>query len=127
MESIRKFRKQRKISQSVLAKEIGVSLRTIQHYEKGDTDIPMSRVRKMASYFGVEVEDMVSESPDSPLTYKTAGKSKKSEIPTEELVRYIMSHEREIMENKTFKMWIETKAHKRMTELYQDELQKLKK
>ena len=126
---IKQLRKQRKISQTVLANEIGVSLRTIQHYEKGDIDIPMRKLQKIARFFEVSISDMFKDygANEAPPKYKliTSTEDKFEAIRNEELVRYIITHENELMENETFKMWVENKAHLRMTELYQNELQKL--
>ncbi|MCB0374607.1 MAG: helix-turn-helix transcriptional regulator [Sinomicrobium sp.] len=135
MTIIKQLRKQRKISQTALAREIGVSLRTIQHYEKGDIDIPMRKLQKIANFFEVSISDMFKghntheTSPKYKLVTVTEDttEDKFETLPAEELVRHIITHENELMKNKTFRMWVENKAHLRMTELYQDELQKLKK
>ena len=126
---IKELRKQRKIGQKTLADEIGVSLRTIQHYEKGDIDIPMKKLQKIARFFEVSIADMFKEyeASEAPPKYKiiTGIEEKFETIHTEELVRYIITHEKELMENDTFKMWIENKAHLKMAELYREELQRL--
>lgn len=128
---IKELRKQRKVSQQNLADEIGVSLRTIQHYEKGDIDIPMKKLQKIARFFEVAIADMFKDykANEAPPKYKliTEAEEKLEAITTEELMRYIISREKELMGNETFEMWLENKAHIKMSELYQEELQKLKK
>ena len=128
---IKELRKQRKISQKNLAAEIGVSLRTIQHYEKGDIDIPMRKLQKIARFFEVSIADLFKdyETGETPPRYKLIAETENTfeTIPLEELIRHIITHEKKLMENETFRIWIENKAHLKMTELYQEELQKLTK
>tara|TARA_R110000850_G_C9785108_1_gene448775 strand:- start:334 stop:768 length:435 start_codon:yes stop_codon:yes gene_type:complete len=52
---IRELRRGENKSQTELGQEIGVSLRTIQHWEAGTSDVPSSKLRKIAKYFDVTI------------------------------------------------------------------------
>ncbi|MBO0342160.1 MAG: helix-turn-helix domain-containing protein [Bacteroidota bacterium] len=55
---IKQLRRKNSISQSQLGKEIGVSLRTIQLYERKDANIPIKNLTKIAEYFGLTIAEL---------------------------------------------------------------------
>lgn len=55
---IKQLRRKKKISQSELGKEIGVSLRTIQLYERKDANIPIKNLTKIAEFFDMTIAEM---------------------------------------------------------------------
>lgn len=55
---LKRLRRREGISQSDLAKEIGVSLRTIQLYEKKDANIPIKNLTKIATYFDLSIAEL---------------------------------------------------------------------
>jgi transcriptional regulator, XRE family len=63
---IKELRKQRKITQKALADIFGVSVRTIQKWEHGDTAIKAVKTKKLADYFEVSEGYLLgySQSPD---------------------------------------------------------------
>ncbi|MEP3570166.1 MAG: helix-turn-helix transcriptional regulator, partial [Flavobacteriaceae bacterium] len=58
MYAIKHLRRKKNLSQSDLAKEIGVSLRTIQLYEKKDANIPIKNLTKIASFFDLSIAEL---------------------------------------------------------------------
>ena len=66
MNRIKELRKQRKITQKALADIFGVSVRTIQKWEHGDTAIKTVKTKKLADYFEVSEGYLLgySQSPD---------------------------------------------------------------
>ena len=58
MEIIKQLRKKNGISQSDLAMATGVSLRTIQLYEKKDANIPIKNLTKIAEYFNTSIAEL---------------------------------------------------------------------
>lgn len=66
MNRIKELRKQRKITQKSLADIFGVSVRTIQKWEHGDTAIKAVKTKKLADYFEVSEGYLLgySQSPD---------------------------------------------------------------
>ncbi|MEO0506296.1 MAG: XRE family transcriptional regulator [Bacteroidota bacterium] len=58
MLSIKQFRRKNNMTQTDLAVEIGVSLRTIQLYERRNANIPMKNLTKMAEVFGMSITEM---------------------------------------------------------------------
>lgn len=66
MNRIKELRKQRKITQKDLADIFGVSVRTIQKWEHGDTAIKAVKTKKLADYFEVSEGYLLgySQSPD---------------------------------------------------------------
>ncbi|MBR9854057.1 MAG: helix-turn-helix transcriptional regulator [Algicola sp.] len=55
---IKQLRRKNNISQSQLGEEIGVSLRTIQLYERKDANIPIKNLTKIAEYFGLTIAEL---------------------------------------------------------------------
>lgn len=58
--SIKRLRNERGISQQKCADEIGISLRTFQRYENGET-IGVGFYKKLAAYFGVSLDTLLSD------------------------------------------------------------------
>ena len=64
MTNLQEYRKSRGISQSELAKQAGVNLRTLQDYEQGRKPLGQAAavtVHKIAKALGVTVEDLITE------------------------------------------------------------------
>ncbi len=57
---LKQLRREKNISQTRLAEIIGVSLRTIQLYEKKDANIPIKNLTKIAHYFDVSIAELYS-------------------------------------------------------------------
>ncbi|MFS4466332.1 helix-turn-helix domain-containing protein [Maribacter sp. 2210JD10-5] len=57
---LKELRRKKNINQTDLAHAIGVSLRTIQLYEKKDANIPIKNLTKIAQYFDVSIADLYS-------------------------------------------------------------------
>ncbi|WP_425235232.1 helix-turn-helix domain-containing protein [Ulvibacterium sp.] len=57
---LKQLRRKKNINQTDLAKAIGVSLRTIQLYEKKDANIPIKNLTKIAQYFDVTIAELYS-------------------------------------------------------------------
>ncbi|TXN37555.1 helix-turn-helix domain-containing protein [Flagellimonas hymeniacidonis] len=55
---IKQLRRKKNLSQSDLAKEIGVSLRTIQLYERKDANIPIKNLTKIADLFDLSIAEL---------------------------------------------------------------------
>lgn len=64
MTNLQEYRKSRGVSQSELAKQAGVNLRTLQDYEQGRKPLGQAAavtVHKIAKALGVTVEDLITE------------------------------------------------------------------
>lgn len=57
---LKQLRRKKKINQTDLARVIGVSLRTIQLYEKKNANIPIKNLTKIADYFDVSIAELYS-------------------------------------------------------------------
>lgn len=57
---LKQLRRKKKINQTDLAKAVGVSLRTIQLYEKKDANIPIKNLTKIAQYFDISIAELYS-------------------------------------------------------------------
>ena len=68
-ENIRSLRKERGMTQALLAKAIGVSVATLSSYETGKTAPPISLIRKMALTFGTTIDDLLGPQPDAEDTF----------------------------------------------------------
>lgn len=54
---IKKLRENKGISQGKLAKMLGISLRTVQHYEAGTTGVPLKKLKIISEFFNVDVSE----------------------------------------------------------------------
>ncbi|MEM8509117.1 MAG: helix-turn-helix transcriptional regulator [Bacteroidota bacterium] len=72
MQTIKHLRRKKRVRQSDLAEAIGVSLRTIQLYERKDANIPIKNLTKIADYFDTTIAELyikeVNESGEPYLT-----------------------------------------------------------
>jgi len=57
---LKQLRRKKKINQTDLARAIGVSLRTIQLYEKKNANIPIKNLTRIADYFDVSIAELYS-------------------------------------------------------------------
>ena len=64
-ERLRQLRKEKKVSQVALAKEVGVSSRVYQDYEYGKREAQMTTLIRMADFFGVSL-DYLTGRTDTP-------------------------------------------------------------
>lgn len=62
---LRELRKDKKISQAALAREVGVSPRVYQDYEYGKREAQMTTLVRMADFFGVSL-DYLTGRTDTP-------------------------------------------------------------
>lgn len=58
MEIIKQLRRKNGLNQSDLASAIGVSLRTVQLYEKKDANIPIKNLHKIADFFEMSIGEL---------------------------------------------------------------------
>ncbi|MFS4492831.1 XRE family transcriptional regulator [Maribacter sp. 2308TA10-17] len=58
---LKQLRRKKRINQTDLANAIGVSLRTIQLYEKKNANIPIKNLTKIAEYFEVTIAELYSQ------------------------------------------------------------------
>ena len=73
---LKQLRRKKNISQSKLAGVIGVSLRTIQLYEKKDANIPIKNLTKIAQYFDLSIAELYSHERVNELGAKYESKPK---------------------------------------------------
>lgn len=59
-ERIKKYRKEKKITQKQLAEMIGKNIRTIQKYEANEIDIPLENILKISSALQVPFDELYS-------------------------------------------------------------------
>ncbi len=85
MYAIKQLRRKKNLSQSDLAKEIGVSLRTIQLYEKKNANIPIKNLTRIAAYFDLSIAELylqeVNEKPGKLFEKKTIYKKRVCILP----------------------------------------------
>lgn len=56
MQFLEEFRKSKGLTKSELAKQFGVSERTVARWENGETDMYLSRAVKLAEFYGVSMD-----------------------------------------------------------------------
>ena len=75
---LKQLRRKKDINQSDLAEAIGVSLRTIQLYEKKNANIPIKNLTKIAQFFGVSISQLYAhEVNEVDLVYDKTDKNAK--------------------------------------------------
>jgi len=78
---LKQLRRKKRISQTDLANVIGVSLRTIQLYEKKNANIPIKNLTKIAKYFEVTIAELYSnEVNEEEGIYSTSKGNKKEGV-----------------------------------------------
>jgi len=60
--AIQKLRREKKLSQRVVAQELGISQALLSHYEKGVRQPKLDFVRKITDYYGVSADDILGHS-----------------------------------------------------------------
>ena len=58
---IKKCREEAGLTQAALADKMGVSVMSVQNWERGRTKIEMGRLTELASIFNVPVEKLINE------------------------------------------------------------------
>lgn len=105
---IKAYRSRNGLTQSDLAKQIGVSYITIQNYEKGK-NIPSGKQELFRSLFNQEQAKI--STPNVSDSLKTALEEKFKDITPEEIGIYInLFEEKMLRKSKTFNRYIQEKA-----------------
>lgn len=65
---LRQLRKERSVSQSDLARSIGVSERALQNYETGEREVKLSLLRACAEFFDVSIDFLAGKTEDPETT-----------------------------------------------------------
>lgn len=78
MQIIKQLRRRNGINQSDLAAAIGVSLRTIQLYEKKDANIPIKNLSRIADFFKVSIAELYLQEVNEEGSNYSAKKIKSS-------------------------------------------------
>ncbi len=83
---IEEERRAHQLTQDEFAKALGKSLRTIQKYESGDIDAPLSVLYEIAEVFGISIAELFEDEPRTtslPRVITVKGKYFTAEIPTD--------------------------------------------
>lgn len=73
-ERIYSLRKQRGLSQEQLAEALGVSRQTVSKWERGAAAPELERLRAMAEFFGVSLDELAGGEPRAPAMERGAGR-----------------------------------------------------
>ena len=60
MEALKQLRKNQKISQEEMARTLNISLRAYQLKEKGESELKLSEIVKIADKLGLELNDFIN-------------------------------------------------------------------
>ena len=72
-ERIYSLRKQRGLSQEQLAEALGVSRQTVSKWERGAAAPELERLRAMAEFFGVSLDELAGGEPRAPAMERCTG------------------------------------------------------
>lgn len=64
-ENLKKIRKSKKVSQSVVAQQLGYGYTAVANYESGRNEPSIDDLIKIADYFGVSMDLLVGRKEDS--------------------------------------------------------------
>lgn len=56
---IRKLREEEKLTKGYIAKRLGIVQQTYSNYERGNTEVPLGHLSKLADYYGVSIDYMM--------------------------------------------------------------------
>jgi transcriptional regulator with XRE-family HTH domain len=111
MFDIKALRLKKGISQTILAENIGVTLRTIQHWEKGSKNITVDKLERIINFFEIKSNLYYSDNNESDLRIVNESESEynsKNEIKIKDL------------ENKIKHQELELKFYKEQIDLYKN-------
>jgi transcriptional regulator with XRE-family HTH domain len=114
MEIIKVLRKSKKETQQMLADTIGVSLRSIQHYESGKVTVPKEKLKAIADHYDVAISYLFKE-VDKPLS-NTIDKE------IEELVKQCLEKWDHLIQHPYFETKIENLIVKRINQELEERL-----
>ena len=60
------FREHRHLSQTAVANEIGIALRTYQYYERGEREPQLSTLIRLADFYRVPLDELVGREVPPP-------------------------------------------------------------
>ena len=65
MNRLKELRKEKKLSQKEIAKEMGISEKTLSRWENGESQIKPEKTQKLADLFGVSIGNLLGYEPES--------------------------------------------------------------
>ena len=123
MQSLRRLRKERKLSQTELANNVGVTLRTLQNWEAGNSSMTLDNAKKVAEIFKVQVQDLIDDNLSELKTLAAESINPYSEefignrliealdtIPKAQLVAYLSFREDDFLKEPGYIKFIEEKT-----------------
>lgn len=64
MNRLKELRQEKKLSQKEIAKEMGISEKTLSRWENGESQIKPEKAQQLADYFGVSVGYLLGYEPE---------------------------------------------------------------
>ncbi|MEY8463319.1 helix-turn-helix domain-containing protein [Streptococcus merionis] len=64
MNRLKELRKEKELTQQALSKQLGISYRTLQNWENGESQIKPDKAQALADYFGVNVGYLLGYEPE---------------------------------------------------------------
>lgn len=64
MRRLAELRKEKGVSQKYVGDFLGITRQAVQHYEAGDTEPNINKLKKMATYFNVTIDYLVGLSDE---------------------------------------------------------------
>ena len=95
MNRLKELRKEKKLSQKEIAKEMSISEKTLSRWENGESQIKQEKAQQLADYFGVSVGYLLGYEDDSSLI--KALSQKVSKMSGEEVIDFTFSEEGELL------------------------------
>jgi transcriptional regulator with XRE-family HTH domain len=88
-ENIRSFRSVQGLKQENLAEYLGVTREQISHFERGEREISVTNVTKLANLFGIKMHELLEENPNvNSINLAFAFRSNHSESDLENIASF---------------------------------------
>lgn len=120
---LRNFRKKHKLTQTELADKVGVTLRTLQNWEKGKSSITLDNAVKIADTLKIQIQDLIEDeiseleslsneiiNPYSDTLVDNKLIQALDKIPKDQIIAYISYREEEFSKIIGYQKFIEEKT-----------------
>lgn len=130
--------KQTNLSQDDFGKMFDLKRGSIGRYLRKLNEPKIQIIQKICDRFNIDIDAFITsdlrktygtayippfpvEELPEPYTNPAKMEDKFRSIHLEELVRYLITHEKELLQSDTFRLWIENKVLLRVVEIYREE------
>ncbi len=133
-----------KLSQDEFGEQFGLNRGSIGRYLRNINEPKIETIQKICAKFNHTIEEFINTDLEKQYTIPHGHLSSTEEEPgvygnppviekkfgnihVEELVRYIITHEEDLLQNETFRLWLNNKIMQKTLEIYREDYRELMK